>query len=189
MKKPFEPVPTQGECDATISFLCQPGDIYPAPILFLPGISDRRTEHIQPRRCPIPPSAFFEQGRLSLAANNTVKAHYLLDFADRRITQLTNAVGSPAELPALIALDEALGLADAAVAQAPAADAPSLLERLKDVVKRSSAALAALQVAPREAPDTYTAAQAKIDALRLLLFGQKFAGNTELSKLSLNFAL
>ena len=130
-----------------------------------------------------PLQRFFEQGRLSLAANNTVKAHYLLDFADRRITQLTNAVGSPAELPALIALDEALGLADAAVAQAPAADALSLLERLKDVVKRSSAALAALQVAPREAPDTYTAAQAKIDALRLLLFGQKFAGNTKLSKL------
>ncbi len=93
---------------------------------------------------------YSELGLARLISNNSALASYHMSLVERRILDLDRSAGTEAELPAITALDEAIKLAQVAVAAAPEEDQTQLEERLIALIDHANKSLSSLGLAPEQ---------------------------------------
>ena len=125
---------------------------------------------------------YSELGLARLISNNSALASYHMNLVERRILDIYRSAGTEAELPAITALDEAIGLAQSAVAAAPEEDQALLEERLASLIDHANKSLSSLVQPPEQVENAYDIGEADRQTTRLRFYRPKFTSRQDLQK-------
>ena len=145
-------------------------------ILFAGWLS--ASAHFHPGQSLFPLQESAEELRLRLINDPAGKANYALELLERRIADLARLADTPAEVPALQALDKALDRAQI-ISAASAKLKPDLMLRLKEMLERAVSLLSGLSIAPQKSPDLYTTVVTRALALHDMVSGVSAGGSQE----------
>jgi hypothetical protein len=120
-----------------------------------------------------------EQVGAQVYAVGASRAGYFLTLVTRRIDDLETRIGTPYELDALIALDQAIDRSTIAIASTPDPAASDMRLNLIDMVRGVEGELSNLLYLPIEHPDILEAFQAKLQILIAMAAGDSSSMSME----------
>ncbi len=129
-----------------------------------------------------PVQHYSEMGRLWLFPSNTDKAGYALTLIDRRAGDLARFAGTPYEIPALLALNDAIDQAQRMISGAPESDRNLLVKRMETKAKDVYTLLRAIQVTVQELSDIFYQVEAKVSSIQQLNAEPKVSSDQNLRK-------